>query len=85
MSVRCPSCGNEVPPETAQHALAPAAGVVQCPTCGEKVSLAGGGGEATAGADPRDSGLATEIEDEHFSGHETMAGVKEEIEAKEDE
>jgi DNA-directed RNA polymerase subunit RPC12/RpoP len=68
-AVRCPNCGAEVPEETGQHALTPAVGLVQCPTCGEKVTL------PKAGADAGD---------EYFSGHETVEGVMQEIEDKEE-
>src|SRR5581483_873340 len=42
----CPNCGAEVPRETGQHATAPSAGVVQCPTCGASVTLDKPGADA---------------------------------------
>ena len=69
-AIRCPNCGAEVPEETGQHALTPSAGLVQCPTCGEKVTLEKPGSDAG--------------DDEYFSGHETIEGVMQEIEEKEE-
>ncbi len=71
--VTCPSCGAEVPEETGQHALVPSAGIVECPSCGAKVTL------PKAGAAERG-----EDGDESFAGHETIEGVMDEIEDKEE-
>jgi uncharacterized Zn finger protein (UPF0148 family) len=69
---RCPSCGAELPPELGQHALVPTTGLVQCPTCGENVTLER---PETAGGDEHS---------ESFAGHETVEGVMDEIREKED-
>lgn len=88
--VRCPSCGGEVPVETGQHAQTPSAGVVTCPHCGASVTLDKPGAEAEQRGEP--AGDAPEAEaappgraegGEEFAGHETMAGVKDELEEKE--
>jgi ribosomal protein S27E len=71
MSVTCPSCGAEIPEETGQHALNPMTGLVHCPTCGEKVTLPKAGGDG-------------DESDEYFAGSETIEGVMEEIEEKEE-
>ncbi|HYN17994.1 MAG TPA: FAD binding domain-containing protein [Actinomycetes bacterium] len=89
---RCPNCGAELPMEEGQHALAPAAGVVQCPTCGATVTLdkpgADGGPprEGPADGEPVTTEAALEATDhqDYFSGEETLAGVMEEIDEKED-
>jgi uncharacterized Zn finger protein (UPF0148 family) len=69
----CPNCGAELPAELGQHALTPTSGLVQCPTCGETVSL-----DRAA-----ETGEGDERE-ESFSGHETIEGVMDEIREKED-
>jgi hypothetical protein len=76
MAQSCPKCGNDLPPELAQHALTPVSGLVQCPSCGESVPLEKpDAGETEAGADF--AGTTTE-----FSGEETLEGVLDELEAK---
>jgi uncharacterized Zn finger protein (UPF0148 family) len=85
---RCPNCGAEIPRESGQHALAPSAGVVSCPTCGATVTLElpadrqesveAGQAAAAAEAPPgRPTG------GEYFSGHESVEGVMEELGEKE--
>jgi aerobic carbon-monoxide dehydrogenase medium subunit len=89
---RCPNCGTALPREEGQHALAPAAGVIQCPTCGATVTLdkpgAEGGPprEGPAGGGPVTSEAALEATDHHgyFSGESTIAGVMDEISEKEE-
>jgi carbon-monoxide dehydrogenase medium subunit len=89
---RCPNCGAELPMEEGQHALAPAAGVVQCPTCGATVTLdkpgAEGGPprEGPAGGEPVTTEAALDATERHdyFSGEETIAGVMDELQDKED-
>jgi endogenous inhibitor of DNA gyrase (YacG/DUF329 family) len=85
---RCPNCGAELPEETGQHALAPSAGAVSCPSCGATVTLAGsdarqevasGGDAAPAAAAPPGRGG----EPEYFSGEESVEGVMEELSEKE--
>jgi DNA-directed RNA polymerase subunit RPC12/RpoP len=68
----CPNCGKEIPEEVGQHAVVPSAAVVDCPHCGERVTLA----EATTPVD-------VEGRDLQFAGHETVDGVMEEIDEKE--
>jgi hypothetical protein len=68
----CPSCGNEIPEEVGQHAVVPTAGVVDCPHCGARVTLA-----------DQDRDVDVEGRDLQFAGHETVEGVMEEIEEKE--
>ena len=75
--MNCPSCGAEIPAEAGQHALAPDAGVVACPSCGATVRLRdeGGGGVERAQEPPPVQ--------EDFSGHETIEGVMDELSEKE--
>jgi uncharacterized Zn finger protein (UPF0148 family) len=87
---RCPNCGAEVPEETGQHALTPSAGVVTCPNCGATVTLDKPGAEPEESRAPAsdvptatEGGWGEEVEEESFSGHETIEGVMEEIEEKE--
>ena len=88
----CPSCGTELPREEGQHALAPSAGAIQCPTCGATVTLDKPGSE---GGPPRQGppdGEPVTIEEaleaterhDYFSGEGTVAGVMDEIKDKED-
>ena len=89
---RCPNCGTKLPMEEGQHALAPAAGVVQCPTCGATVTLdkpgddGGPPREGPADGEPVTTEAALEATDHHdyFSGEETLAGVMDELDDKED-
>jgi hypothetical protein len=76
-----------LPEGTGQHAVVPSAEVVDCPSCGARVDLASGNvvegvsGEGRAeeqGVAPISAG-----EPESFSGQETVEGVMEEIEEKE--
>jgi hypothetical protein len=86
----CPSCGNELPRETGQHAPTPGAGVVECPHCGAHVMLDKAGAEADD-ADER-KGTVERAEPappgrtegrETFAGEETVEGVMEELSEKE--
>jgi hypothetical protein len=85
--VNCPSCGNPLPDGLAQHAVAPAAGVVDCPTCGARVRLDTGELEAdvsSAGRAEEQGGAPVEPgRPETFSGEETIQGVMDEIEDEE--
>ena len=87
---RCPNCGASLPRETGQHAVTPSAGVVQCPSCGTKVTL-----EKPGARDPADEGRGSgdvprspetvggeEGAPESFSGEETIEGVLDELEDK---
>jgi hypothetical protein len=73
-SQQCPNCGADLPPELGQHALTPTSGLVECPTCGENVTL-----ERPATTHGATAG------DDQFAGHETVEGVMEEIREKEDQ
>jgi len=72
---RCPNCGADLPAELGQHALTPTSGLVQCPTCGENVTLDRPGG----------TGGERDEHEESFSGHETIEGVMDEIREKEED
>jgi hypothetical protein len=79
----CPSCGATLPQELGQHALTPTSGLVACPSCGETVTLerpasAGAEGGSTGG---EDSGGGP---GDYFAGEETIEGVMDEIERKEE-
>jgi uncharacterized Zn finger protein (UPF0148 family) len=76
---RCPNCGATLPEEQGQHALTPTSGLVTCPTCGEAVHLER---PETSAATADDEGAGEHRE--HFSGEETVEGVMEEIERKEE-
>jgi hypothetical protein len=77
MAETCPNCGADLPPELGQHALTPVSGLVQCPTCGENVTLTKPAeGDAAAG-DPDVAG-----ETATFSGEETVEGVMDELSDK---
>jgi predicted RNA-binding Zn-ribbon protein involved in translation (DUF1610 family) len=78
---RCPSCGAELPRETGQHAVAPSADAVVCPSCGATVRLGdestGPEGDVTRATGPGPT------EGDYFSGEETVSGVMEELDEKE--
>ena len=87
---RCPNCGSELPRETGQHALAPSAGVVTCPSCGATVTLEKPGArdaedESKTSAEVQRAAGAPPGEEhaEEFAGHETVEGVMGEIADKE--
>jgi hypothetical protein len=90
MAERCPNCGNELPAELGQHALALPSALVQCPHCGETVTL-----DRPGAPDPEDeerplgdverttrSVGGEEGAPAEFSGETTIEGVKEEIDSK---
>jgi predicted RNA-binding Zn-ribbon protein involved in translation (DUF1610 family) len=79
MAQTCPSCGAELPEEAGQHALVPSAGVVECPNCGETVTLAKAGAAEEERTVASDEGTGT------FAGHETVEGVMDELSEKEGE
>ena len=84
--MNCPSCGKEIPEETGQHAVTPSADMVDCPNCGARVSLATGRLAEGVSAEGRAEEQGVAIPEglpESFSGEETVAGVMEEIEEKE--
>jgi hypothetical protein len=80
---KCPNCGSDLPSELGQHAITPVSGLVTCPHCGQEVHLPGaeasGGGGAPA---PSSSSEAGSEGKESFSGHETVEGLKDELENK---
>jgi hypothetical protein len=85
--VNCPSCGRELPEAAGQHAVSPSADIVDCPSCGARVSVETGrlaqnvspeGRAEEQGAAPIPEGLP-----ESFSGEETVEGVMQEIDEKE--
>jgi hypothetical protein len=89
-AVRCPSCGNEVPYETGQHAQTPSAGLVTCPHCGASVTLDKPGAEPDDAGEPAGAVERAEAAPpgrtegrETFAGEETVEGVMDELEEKE--
>jgi hypothetical protein len=82
---KCSNCGKDLPSELGQHAITPVSGLVTCPHCGAEVHMegaeAGGGGGTTSGSS-RAGG--SEGHKESFAGHETMEGLKEELEDKQE-
>ena len=85
--MNCPSCGHEIPQEAGQHAVTPSAGVADCPNCGARVNMDSGRLAQDVSPEGRaeEQGVAPipEGRPESFSGEETVAGVMEEIEEKE--
>jgi DNA-directed RNA polymerase subunit RPC12/RpoP len=85
--VNCPTCGQPLPEGEGQHAIVPSAGVVDCPNCGARVMLDTGEVDTSPDHEGRaeDQGGAPirEGAPETFSGEETLEGVMEEIEEKE--
>jgi uncharacterized Zn finger protein (UPF0148 family) len=85
--VNCPSCGKPLPEGLGQHAVAPDAGVVDCPSCGARVRLETGELESSASSAGRaeeQGGAPVEAgRPGSFSGEETVEGVMSEIEQKE--
>ena len=82
--VKCPNCGNEVPEEFAQHAAIPVSGLVTCPHCGAEVHLGAGGHDVSEGASGAKAKAATGGEHDSFSGNETIEGLKEELDEKQE-
>jgi hypothetical protein len=86
--MNCPNCGEQLAGEAGQHVVVPSADVVDCPNCGARVNLATG--QLAVGVSPggraEEQGVApiTEGLPESFSGEETVEGVMEEIEQKEE-
>ena len=85
--MNCPNCGEPLPEGAGQHAVVPSAGIVDCPSCGARVNVTTGqlAKEVSAGGRAEEQGVAPipEGEPESFSGEETVEGVMEEIEQKE--
>ncbi len=80
----CPSCGKDLPSEMGQHATNVVSGLVNCPHCGEPVSLREGAVESPSD-DYTEAEAArpgrTEGTDE-FAGSETIEGLTEELKDK---
>jgi hypothetical protein len=76
-----------LPAGTAQHAVSPAGGIVDCPSCGARVRLDTGelvAGVSSEGRAEEQGGAPIEAgRPETFSGEETVEGVMDEIEDKE--
>jgi transcription elongation factor Elf1 len=84
--MNCPNCGHELPAGLGQHAVAPDAHVVDCPNCGARVNEETGALEAVSAAGRAEEQGGAPIEagrPERFSGEETVEGVMDEIEQKE--
>jgi hypothetical protein len=87
--MNCPNCGEPLPQGAGQHAVVPSADIVDCPSCGARVSLETG--KLDAGVSPEgraeDQGGAPipERQPPAFAGETTVEGVMEEIEDKEQE
>jgi endogenous inhibitor of DNA gyrase (YacG/DUF329 family) len=76
----CPDCGAPIPAEAGQHALTPTSGLVECPTCGATVTLER---QETVDTDG-DGGESEGTGPDYFAGEETVEGVMDEIEQKEE-
>lgn len=74
----CPECGTPLPQELGQHALTPTSGLVECPNCGATVTL-----DQPERTDSDAPDLTGEGPD-YFAGEETVEGVMDEIERKEE-
>ena len=81
---RCPNCGEPLPEELGQHALAPVSGLVRCPSCGEEVTLGRPGADSFGpSVDEALAGIDENVKDEYFAGEETVEGVMDELSEKE--
>jgi hypothetical protein len=85
--MNCPNCGKPLPEEVGQHAVVPAADIVDCPNCGARVSLETGrlyaGVSSEGHAEDQGGAPVPEGLPESFAGETTVEGVMEEIEEKE--
>jgi hypothetical protein len=84
--MNCPSCGQDLF-AAGQHAVTPSAGVIDCPNCGARVNTETGqlerGVSPEGRAEEQGGAPIPESAPESFSGEETVEGVMEEIEEKE--
>ena len=85
--MNCPSCGQPLPAGAGQHAVVPSAGIVDCPSCDARVDTAAGtvveGVSPEGRAEEQGGAPIAGGEAESFSGEETVEGVMDEIEQKE--
>lgn len=85
--MNCPNCGQELPEGAGQHAVVPTAEIVDCPSCGARINLStrtvAEGVSAEGRAEEQGSASIPEGEPTSFSGEETVEGVMDEIEEKE--
>jgi hypothetical protein len=85
--MNCPNCGKPLPEETGQHAVVPAADIVDCPNCGARVNLETGRlaeGVSPEGRAEEQGGADIPVGlPNGFAGETTIEGLKEEIEEKE--
>ena len=81
----CPSCGKPLPSELGLHAMTLGTGLVNCPHCGESVTVPRPSATEEPERAPSAGGEGAEGAAETFSGHETVEGVMEEIRDKEGE
>ncbi|MGI8789270.1 MAG: hypothetical protein ACR2I4_00070 [Actinomycetota bacterium] len=83
--VKCPNCEREVPHELGQHAATPVSGLVTCPHCGAEVQLGAlGDHDVSEGSSGAKAKAPTDGERDSFSGHETIEGLKDELEDKQE-
>ena len=85
--MNCPSCGQPLPAGAGQHAVVPSAGIVDCPSCDARVDTAAGtvveGVSPEGRAEEQGGAPIAGGQEESFSGEETVEGVMDEIEQKE--
>lgn len=74
----CPECGEALPQELGQHALTPTSGLVQCPSCGATATI-----DRPEGTEADEPDVTGEGPD-YFAGEDTIEGVMDELERKEE-
>ena len=81
---RCPECGTPLPQQLGQHAVTPSVGLVECPNCGANVTL--DRPKSVSGSEPlTQTGPGSGDGEDYFAGEETVEGVMDEIEQKEEQ